>query len=70
MLRALGFFAAGPLIEDLIISRHSPDVRMHWTEMLRGSVQQEEQPEAAWLEQGAGMGSKGQSSDGAGCTKT
>ena len=69
MLRALGFFAAGPLIEDLIIRHHSPGVRMHWTEMLKGSVQQDEQLEAEWLEQGAGIGSKGQSSDGNHCTK-
>jgi hypothetical protein len=69
MIRALGFFAAGPLIEDLIIRHHCPDVRMHWTEMLRGSAQQQEQPGAEWLEQGAGMTSKGQFSDGDNCTK-
>jgi hypothetical protein len=70
MLRALGFFAAGPLIEVLIIRHHGPRVRMRWTEMLRGSVQQEEQLGAEWLEQGEGMGSKGRSSDSAVCTKT
>jgi hypothetical protein len=69
MIRVLGFFAAGPLIEDLIIPHHGPEVRMHWTEMLRGSGQQEKQMGAEWLEQGAGMGSKGQSSDGDDCTK-
>jgi hypothetical protein len=66
---ALGLLAAGPLIEDLVIPPHCLKVRMHSTKVLTSSLQQQEQLVPEWLEHDAGMGSKGQLSDGHDSTK-
>jgi hypothetical protein len=46
----LGLLAAGPLIEDLVNPHHCLEPPMHWTKMLTGSLQQQEQLVSEWLE--------------------
>jgi hypothetical protein len=67
---ALGLFAVGTRIEDLIIPDHALELGIHRTNMLTGSVLQHEQLPAEWAEHGPGMGSNGHVSDGGDCTKT